>query len=270
MNKMFNAKFACTMIAMIISIFAIANFDNTVVSSEGFVNAPRTTKVIRTVADSRAAAAKGQFYAVPGTYQSALAPRAYGGQYGAYINYKMPEQKNLAVPSDPLAMGQMAESYCGSCTSGSCGTKKMMKESFEAPAQDEYPSVTNMIPVGDMTTVNADGETMQPVVYDRLIYANRNSRLRSQGDMIRGDLAIAPQQTGWFQVSATPNVDLQQGAMNVLAGPQNETTQALTALINQSSGGVDKTIAGVDIAMTPMYAASLSAGQNDIQVTAFP
>ena len=269
---MFNAKFACTLIAMIIAIFAISNFDSTqIVSSEGFVNAPRTTKVIRTVADSRAAAAKGQFYAVPGTYQSALSPRTYGGQYGAYINYKMPEQKNLAVPSDPLAMGQMAESYCGSCTSGSCGTKKVVKESFEQPSvQDEYPSVSNMIPVGDMTTLNAYGETMQPVVYDRLIYANRNSRLRSQGDMIRGDLAIAPQQTGWFQVSATPNVDLQQGAMNVLAGPQNETTQALTALINKSSGGVDRTIAGVDIAMIPMYSASLSAGQNDVQVTAFP
>ena len=34
-----------------------------------------------------------------------------------------------------------------------------------------YQETTDMIPVQDMTTLNTDGETVQPIVYDRLIYA---------------------------------------------------------------------------------------------------
>lgn len=189
------------------------------------------------------------------------------------------------------------EAYgCGSC-GGGCFSADCMKggasKSFKAPptcpsspgACSDYaagnynemvgnvmqsasaaPATVSQLPVGDMTTVNAMGEEVQPIVFERLIYANRNSRLRSQGDWIRGDLPITPCNTGWFQVSVDPNVDLNQGAMNVLGGLNNDTTQALSALINDYTG--DTTLAGIN--MTPSQLSSIGAGRNDLNVTAFP
>ena len=45
----------------------------------------------------------------------------------------------------------------------------------------------------------------QPEIYSRLIYANKQCRTYSQGDMVRGDLPIIPRQkTGWFDSSIDP------------------------------------------------------------------
>ena len=56
--------------------------------------------------------------------------------------------------------------------------------------------------------------------------------------------------------------------MNVLAGPGNEHAKALSKLIYETSGKTDTTIAGVDLSTE--YNTTLSAGSNDITVTAFP
>lgn len=94
-----------------------------------------------------------------------------------------------------------------------------LKENFDdyATAQVDLPS--------DMCTVNNMGADAQPVIYDRLIYSNIRSRLRGQGDYIRGDLLITPDNykcdggghPGWFQVSVKPNRDLNMGAMAMIA-----------------------------------------------------
>lgn len=129
-----------------------------------------------------------------------------------------------------------------------------------------YPDATAMIPVGDMTTVNSAGETIQPIVYDRFMFANRNSRLRSQGDMVRGDIPIVPCAPGWFRPSVQPNIDLQQGAMNVMGGFDNSTARAMADLINAVSG--ETSIGGINIA--GMKTGALSTGLNDVQISAFP
>ena len=145
-----------------------------------------------------------------------------------------------------------------------------------AGAVDGWP--TNTVAQADHASfVNQDGEMKQPIVYDRYIYANRNSRLRGQGDPIRGDLPIVPISGSWFIPSATAgnnvNQVLQQGAMNVLGGVNNETSNALANLIYNSSGGTDTTIGGVDMAKTNMshqvYGAA-SAAMGDVQTTSFP
>lgn len=129
----------------------------------------------------------------------------------------------------------------------------------------EYPDVQSMIPVGTMDSL---GESCQPVVYDRYIYANRRSRLRSQGDPIRGDLPIVPCNTGWFRPSVHPQIDLHEGAMNVLGGVSNETSQTMNQLIDASSGGAITTVGGVNISQA--YETDLCAGGNDVIVTAYP
>jgi hypothetical protein len=140
--------------------------------------------------------------------------------------------------------------------------------------KSSIPATTSMLPVRDMTAMNAAGDDVQPIVYDRYIYANRNSRLRSQGDPIRGDLAITPCNTGWFQVSVQPNIDLQQGALNVLGGINNEQAKSMADIIFKTSGNAQTAIAGVDMAnhvnMNTTFGGGLSAGVSDINVTAFP
>ena len=152
-----------------------------------------------------------------------------------------------------------------------------------------------------MTTLNSLGQEDQPIVYDRLMFANRNSKLRAHGDKFRGDLAIAPNNNGWFNVSVQPNIDLEQGAMNVMGGINNETTQQLADLIYTTSGKYKTTIAGANMPdelgnpsstnyatrrtntyrrnsqnplnntqMHAQYGTNFSAGGGDVQVRAFP
>lgn len=265
----------------------------------GFGGLPSMTwKRDRVMAGSQQAAAKGDFYSVPGTYQAILEPRFSNTQYGSNIRYNLPSYDNMAAPCEPLTFGNMAredyqEDYvgCGSCGGGcsaaTCGKggapasiragAPMMDGDYSAGNYGEvldeldaggmaYPETTDMVPVGDMTSVNALGETVQPIVYDRYIYANRNSRLRSLGDPIRGDLPIVPCAADWFRPSVHPNIDLQQGAMNVMGGIDNGTTRGLAELINTTSG--DHTIAGVN--MASMRNMTTGAGMADVSVSAFP
>jgi hypothetical protein len=135
-------------------------------------------------------------------------------------------------------------------------------------------SLSSSLPVRDMTALNAAGDSVQPIVYDRYIYANRNSRLRGQGDYFRGDLPIMPCNTGWFQVSVQPNIDLNQGAMAVMGGVSNDTSKGLADLIYKTSGQAETAISGIDysqhVNMSTMFGGDLSAGQGDVNVTAFP
>ena len=190
---------------------------------------------------------------------------------------------NLAVrKNDPLMMGNVVREGFETpvkCGVGGGGTSFMaapvMKSGFAAGNFNEVtndarswiaPEITDQIPVGDMTTVSPTGEMEQTIVYDRMIVANRNSRLRSQGDWIRGDIPICKNETGWFQVSANPVLDLNQGAMNVLAGPDNAVTQEMTAFMNNATGTT--TVAGMNLSNQQL--ASIGAGMNDLTVSAFP
>jgi hypothetical protein len=120
----------------------------------------------------------------------------------------------------------------------------------EVLAMGMAPDSVSDVPSGPTGSfLTADGELKQPIVYDRYLYANRQSRLRNLGDPIRGDLPIVPASGNWFTPNVHPNVDLQAGAINVLAGVNNETSHQLASLIYNSSGGGDTTIGGGDTAL---------------------
>lgn len=135
-------------------------------------------------------------------------------------------------------------------------------------------SLSSSLPVRDMTAMNASSDNTQPIIYDRYMFANRNSNLRSRGDKIRGDLAILPCNTGWFQVSVQPNLDLEQGALNVLAGINNEQGKAISDIVYKTSGNSQTSVAGVNLAnevnMATMFGGGLMGAQGDVQVTAYP
>ena len=151
-----------------------------------------------------------------------------------------------------------------------------------ASAKSPFPAGVSQLPVGTTTTINAAGEVIQPVVYDRFVYANRNSRLRSQCDPIRGDLPIVPCSASWFRPSVHPQLDLQEGAMNVMGGFANSTSRSLAQLIDLASAGTTTTIGGINMPAgmafqsAPLgmasnsYSTSLGAGNTDIITTAYP
>ena len=269
---MFDGKFITTLLALVVAVIAICNFNTNKVSSNesfGFGGLPSMTwKVNRMVAANKEAVKKGDFYSIPGTFQANITPRFDPGNHGAYIRQNMPDKKNLAAPRDPLTFANMAnENYHKNTIENyGCGVPSP-SESFHAGAplmnsdfasgnynemveqsheNSQYPELANTLPVETMTSLNADGNTVNTITFDRFMVSNRQSRLRSQGDMIRGDLPIAPCTTGWFRPSANPNVDLQLGAMAVMGGLYNDNTTALAELINTTSGR--QTISGIDMA----------------------
>lgn len=185
--------------------------------------------------------------------------------------YGWQESKYLGVPNIPL---DPHNPYSAAYANGDYN--KVLNAAVTSGSVDGWP--TNTIAELDQASfMTQDGEMKQPIVYDRYMYANRNSRLRGQGDPIRGDLPIVPISGNWFIPSAAAgnnvNQVLQQGAMNVMGGVNNETNNALANLIYNSSGGTDATIGGVDMAQTNMshqvYGAA-SAAMGDLQTTSFP
>lgn len=232
--------------------------------------------------------------------QAKIEPRFSNTQYGANIKYNMPSYENLASPYDPLKIGDMAQENYGN-TPGAvredyygCGATRCDKggvspgllgnaspdishiNNFEAvnnqifSSDNTIPVIGDSLPVGDMTTINSSGEVDQHIVYDRYIYAPMKSRLAAHGDHIRGDLAIPfDSSRNWFSVHPNPKTDLRQGAMHVMGGIENETSRALSDLIQATSGGTHTTMAGVDLNMSNQFSTTLGAAGGDVQVTAF-
>lgn len=202
-----------------------------------------------------------------------------------------------------------SNSSCGSsdvsCGKGGYGISHKVAGDYQLPAgytngnyMDIYNNMENSevvsrpcegdssdnssLPIGTMNAMDAAGNTEQFVVMDRLMATNMKSKLRALGDPIRGDLPITPDQnSGWFSVYPTINVDLQPGAMNVLAGQEaGETNAKLMQLLMNASGGSRTTFGGVNFAdmssapsaanMTPQYQATLSAANTDVQFSSYP
>lgn len=120
-------------------------------------------------------------------------------------------------------------------------SRKELKESYS-----DYANASVPLP-SDMSNVNMLGTESQPVIYDRVMYSNIRSRTRGNGDYIRGDLMIAPDNykpgggghPQWFQVSAKPERDLNPGAMEHLFGRSEELALGLSqADIDVASFGI--------------------------------
>lgn len=237
---------------------------------------------------------KGDYISIPGTFQSSLSPIGGAGMvdYGANIRYNMPSNDKLRTAdfknSFPVVYANQVtssnEGYCGATKEGYCGGGSLNVESNLVPSNFaagnynqkmnslQYTEVNDMLPVQNMANgqlINALGEEqVQPIIYDRFIYANQKSRLYSQGDPIRGDLPIVPTNTGWFQVNVHPQIDLQSGAMAVMGGINNATSAELLALQSAAAGNLVDTGSGINFAVQKSQF-STAAG-SDVQVTAFP
>ena len=256
--------------------------------TETFMGMPQRTVNVQRVTES--GPGKADFMEVPGTFQAAISPRFNGNGFGPYIRYDPPAQKYQASPAHPLGQVQIKELYSKQgCRAGSAASSPSdgiqpykLPAGYTASDYQQQMSANKAVHTSDQVKIpaaqqsntamaNALGETVaQPIIYDRYIYANKKSRLHSQGDPIRGDLPIIPYQGGeaWFRPSAHPNTDLRSGAIMTMSGVDNETSKQLAALQNISSGGQVQTASGIHFGV--QKSSSLGAAGGDITVTAFP
>lgn len=233
------------LIIAILGISVIAIFMSKKIVKENFWGLPnRTVYADKEYGIKNSCDGNMVLYSVPPNYQSMLEPRFSNVNYGANIKYNLPCQDQLGAPDYPLTFqGDVRESYEPNSKISNC------------------ENIKNFVEDARLGTIQSSEEIIPQVVnYDRLIYANQRSRLYGRGDPIRGDLPIVPINDGWFRPNVHPNVDLRQGAINVIAGSENCTANAVRALQAEYSGKT--ALAQKDI--------SLGAAQGDIVVTAFP
>lgn len=107
--------------------------------------------------------------------------------------------------------------------------------------------------------LTGDGDMVQPVTYDRFMFSNKKSRLRSHGDPIRGDLPIIPHNSDWFRPSVQPHIDLKEGAMQVMGGYDNETNNQLSQLMAVSAGNALQTFGGTNFSGDDGMSAQMGA-----------
>jgi hypothetical protein len=246
----------------------------------------------------------GDVVTVPGTFQAILNPRQAGMvDYGAFIRYNMPSKEHRADSMGSLSYANMVsdksvEGYCGggacntagcraggtndtsiqtsqSLGTGSVKTSNAVPSGFASPSYAQqfnklnYNETTDTLPVQGMgTAANALGQaTVQPIIYDRYIYANQKNHLYALGDPIRGDLPIVPLSKGWFSPAATPQSMLRDSALMVMGGTDNETTKELMALKTAVSGGSLDTGSGINYGVQK---SSFASGDGTLKVTSFP
>ena len=131
--------------------------------------------------------------------------------------------------------------------------QRLMASNFEYPAGKKAilqpaMSLTDTLPVGNMSVPGPDGNPMNIQIADRLVYSTL-TRARCPGtvDMIRGDLPIP--KGGQYSAPAGNAADtLEAGAFAAMFGLEARTAQQTTALILADQAGTRPTLAGADIA----------------------
>jgi hypothetical protein len=278
---MFDGKFIVTLISLIISVVAICNFDKKEDSTEGFLGMSATAGLV----PEASIKIDNKFVSIQSP-QSMLSPRFDNTGYASTIRYNLPDNKNMGAPLNPLGYPSCvkenfsAPTNCGGGVgfnsaplmssdymSGNRG--QVVDQIIEDSGVSMDGSVSSMVPAGTLESIGPDGLSKNITVMNGLRVVNANSRLRSAGDMIRGDIVpccATGSHIAWVPLSANPNLDLQQGAMFALGGMDNSVVRNTASLMNNATGST--TIAGMN--MSSMDISSLSAGMNDITVSAFP
>lgn len=208
-------------------------------------------KVDNQIANDMNAVRQGDVYSTPG-YLNFLSPRFDNTDHSANIRQRLPSGKMLGSPViNPRGYDSMMgnDKKCENCVHA-------LPNSF---AED------GILPLGEISVINPDGTTDNPIVVDRLIFANRTSRLRAGGDKIRGDVPIVPAAPGWFRPSVVPHIDLEPGAMNIIAG-ENSVSSRIDNLFRMSRTNYGPNAGPISNQMSM----SLGAEGADVKVEAYP
>ena len=225
-------------------------------------------------------------FQVPPNMQKMLSPRGTAESFGlgTNIRYNKPSHEKMAY-TNPSEFGNMVqENYGGK--EKRCGVSGAPYQAAPTPPPSNYSAgdygevinslprlpgvvsndmLSNSLPIPTMDSAGGpDGEDV--VNYNRMITANPNSRTRGAGCPFRGDLAVVPLKLGWFSPPANPTLDLQQGAMQVMAGLQPMDSNTADGARLMATVG-ENYYAGM--LMNEQQLSSINA-MTDVQVTRLP
>lgn len=205
-------------------------------------------------------AQSSNFYQVPGTYDSTLAPRIIPQGLSGQVSYNLPRLNEMAVePSNPMSIARCVQTPQPATVEPFFNYNKTVSEVAQTNAIENQDSssliASSTLPVPSMVRTHQEQTSNMPtntptVSYDRFIVANL-SKQKGQGDWIRGDLFINPilpntdvNSPIWFRPSQGTEV-LNTGAMAVLGGAYNDTNRQTCNLAMHGSGGAMNTMSGV-------------------------
>ena len=212
-----------------------------------------------------------EYYTVPGTYQANLSPRIMSQGFGGNINYNAPAQKNMALrANDPMMLANsiekptLRENYTYSADSVPAMAAQARKGSAGNFMDTDLPSPS--LPSQTMSNF-VDLSQDNVITYDRYMWSTSYDRNAAQGDFIRGDIPIIPNadsHSSWFTTHQqhNPSASSQVGAMAVMGGQTNATSQQTASLVMQSLGGSSNTLGGIVQALPPSTAVSQLLGVN--------
>lgn len=267
------------------------NFSGTGMPHLSFINSDTTYAVPKKLTNSTF---DGKIVSVP-NYQASMSPRAgFPAGLRAGLAYATPATANMAFEAGkPMNAGSCvattasgaamrppslenfeqtkdyADAVGGSCNNASTQNSSMMaalNQGATAPGGKLVAS-TSVVTKG-MDGTNLQGEPVNVYTVNSLMYstsAGRYNRQRGVSDFFRGDLPIAPCNTGWFYSGGNPSVDLNRGALAAMGGFDNDTAKNLAALVQKSTLGASSTFAGVPLDRNQKVALSGYA-QSDLAV----
>lgn len=247
-------KLIILIVVAIIAVIVYMMCRNTTVESFMGMSAPGMVKI------DEISTKNGMPFASVPNWQSNIAPRFNPNSYGPYIQYNVPDNKYLAVPTDPLG-------YADSV--GSEISPEKVKRQLP-----KYQDVAELLPTATMGAQHPQ----QVYNWDRLFKVSlAKSNAKRDADFIRGDLPIPKINTGWFS-SRYGTEALRDGAMNVIGGQGNETSNALYSYLKNVSGNTKTTFAGAPLQEVPkanmsrneMLQTTRGISQGDVQVSMYP
>jgi hypothetical protein len=198
---MLDSKFLFTLVGLVVTVFAICNTNMSPSVSESFLQ----HRKVRT--ERSCGLGNGSFYKQANLLPT-TSPRFATLGLGASVNYDLPDYGMQGVPANPIDLGNMAMNNYDTNNQ----YHPINRDEEHNEMNDHMSGSLNNI--GDMTSINSDGQCENSFVVTRNIFSNKKSRTLGQADMIRGDLKFAKPRGCWFTVSADPDLDLHQGAMN--------------------------------------------------------
>jgi len=131
----------------------------------------------------------------------------------SYQNYPSMDVSHNSNVS-PLSYGQMVQENF--VQNDYINVDSINKNPNQIPVYNEQSGNVGL-PVSDMTDMSAGDNNKY--IYDRTIgtigftSTKIGGRRRGQADYVRGDLAIVPDRSSWFQVSSNPSESLMKGAL---------------------------------------------------------
>lgn len=235
---------------------------------ENFLNVPLQSKVERVKiypSGKKETVPQSQMFMVPSNYQATIPPRQASVGYGAYTRYAPP-----ASAMRGESMGTLNK-----------GGRTVIAEGFENGA-NKLPSYSNGVvqtekesaPVVEQQVegdVNAIGQVEpQPIIQDRMYYANAKSLKTKDSDFIRGDLPIPPNNWEVGRPSSNPSTDLRPGILDQLGDA--DTNSALASLRQASKGAPNPASSLSSTNYSTQKLSMMSGGGGDavVKVTSFP